>query len=277
MMHDCAVTERNVVFIDLPVIFDFELVDGGVPVPLEATLRRAARRDAARRRRRRRALVRHRALLRVPPAERVRRRTARVVLDVARHPQMFADGHRRSERAAADARPLDPRPAAGQGHRGPARRPAQRVPAPRRARIGRRIGSATPRRLADRARSTSARSSSTTSNGTTDAHDFGPGRMPGEPLFVPRAPRRGRGRRLGPPVVYDAPRDTSDVVILDAQDFTGARRDGHLPHASRSASTATGFRTAPPRRSRRAGARQAGVDIRRRLGTRSRTAGRPIA
>ncbi|UVT15874.1 MAG: carotenoid oxygenase family protein [Nitrospira sp.] len=56
---------------------------------------------------------------------------------------------------------------------------------------------------------------------TTEVHDYGPGRMTAEPVFVrkPGAVAEDEGWILS--YVYDPKRDLSDVVILDAQDFTG--------------------------------------------------------
>jgi carotenoid cleavage dioxygenase len=57
--------------------------------------------------------------------------------------------------------------------------------------------------------------------GTTEVHDYGPGRMTAEPVFVrkPGAVAEDEGWVLS--YVYDPKRDLSDVVILDAQDFAG--------------------------------------------------------
>ena len=56
---------------------------------------------------------------------------------------------------------------------------------------------------------------------TTEVHDYGPGRMTAEPVFVrkPGATAEDEGWILS--YVYDPQRDLSDVVILDAQDFAG--------------------------------------------------------
>jgi carotenoid cleavage dioxygenase-like enzyme len=53
----------------------------------------------------------------------------------------------------------------------------------------------------------------------SEIHDFGPGREPGEAVF---APADGGGEDHGylMTYVYDAARDTSDFVILAADDFT---------------------------------------------------------
>ena len=57
--------------------------------------------------------------------------------------------------------------------------------------------------------------------GTTEVHDYGPGRMTSEPVFVrkPGAAAEDEGWILS--YVYDPKRNLSDVVILDAQDFAG--------------------------------------------------------
>lgn len=57
--------------------------------------------------------------------------------------------------------------------------------------------------------------------GRVEVHDFGPGRVAGELVFVPRSPDAAEddGWLMG--FVYDATTDRSDLVILAAQDFTG--------------------------------------------------------
>ena len=57
--------------------------------------------------------------------------------------------------------------------------------------------------------------------GTTEVHDYGPGRMTSEPVFVrkPGAAVEDEGWVMS--CVYDFERHRSDVVILDAQDFAG--------------------------------------------------------
>lgn len=64
--------------------------------------------------------------------------------------------------------------------------------------------------------------------GTTETHRFGPGQAVGEFVFVPAGPaaEEDEGTLLG--LVYDAERDRSDVVVLDAQTLGEAARV-HLP------------------------------------------------
>jgi carotenoid cleavage dioxygenase len=56
--------------------------------------------------------------------------------------------------------------------------------------------------------------------GISEEHDFGAGRTPGEFVFVPSeaATSEDDGWLMG--YVYDAATDRSDLVILDAHEFT---------------------------------------------------------
>jgi len=53
--------------------------------------------------------------------------------------------------------------------------------------------------------------------GTSVDHNFGPGRVPGEMVFVPAASGEDAGWMVG--YVYDAARDRSDFVVLDASNI----------------------------------------------------------
>jgi len=57
--------------------------------------------------------------------------------------------------------------------------------------------------------------------GAAAAHDFGPGRRPGEAVMAPAAPGAGEDEGWVMCFVHDAARDGSDFVILDARDFSG--------------------------------------------------------
>ncbi|MHB1517869.1 MAG: carotenoid oxygenase family protein [Acidimicrobiales bacterium] len=57
--------------------------------------------------------------------------------------------------------------------------------------------------------------------GTTDVHHYGKNRVSLEPVFVPRNSDAAEDDGWVLSFVYDATTDTSDVVILAAQDFTG--------------------------------------------------------
>lgn len=68
-------------------------------------------------------------------------------------------------------------------------------------------------------------------SGTREVRDFGAGRHPGEFVFVPAHPdaAEDEGWLIG--LVVDKNQDITDLVILNAQDFTGpAQAIIHLPH-----------------------------------------------
>ena len=58
-------------------------------------------------------------------------------------------------------------------------------------------------------------------SGDVAVHDFGPGRAAMEPVFVPRDADAAEDDGWIMSVVYDAATDASELVLLDAQDFTG--------------------------------------------------------
>lgn len=67
--------------------------------------------------------------------------------------------------------------------------------------------------------------------GTRQVHEFGAGRHPGEFVFVPKAADapEGEGWLIG--LVIDLPNETTDLAIIDAMDFEGAPvASVRLPH-----------------------------------------------
>jgi carotenoid cleavage dioxygenase-like enzyme len=57
--------------------------------------------------------------------------------------------------------------------------------------------------------------------GTTEVHDYGPGRQTGELVFVPRSDDAAEDDGWLLSFVHDATVDRTDLVVLHAQDFTG--------------------------------------------------------
>jgi carotenoid cleavage dioxygenase len=69
-------------------------------------------------------------------------------------------------------------------------------------------------------------------DGTRALHDFGPGRLVSEFVFVPRHAQAAEGEGWLMGYVVDAPRGTSELVILDAQRFGSEPvASVHIPHA----------------------------------------------
>ena len=56
-------------------------------------------------------------------------------------------------------------------------------------------------------------------DGGSAIHDFGLGRIPAEPVFVPASAAAGEDEGWVLTYVYDAARNGSDFMILDAADF----------------------------------------------------------
>jgi carotenoid cleavage dioxygenase len=59
-------------------------------------------------------------------------------------------------------------------------------------------------------------------SGAVEEHSFGAGCVPGEGVFVPAGDDAGEDSGYVLAYVYDAGRDGSDLVILDASDFAAA-------------------------------------------------------
>jgi carotenoid cleavage dioxygenase len=59
-------------------------------------------------------------------------------------------------------------------------------------------------------------------SGRTERHDVGHGRSAGEPVFAAASPHRAEDDGWILSVVYDAGRDASDVIIIDARNFVAA-------------------------------------------------------
>ena len=80
--------------------------------------------------------------------------------------------------------------------------------------------------------------------GTSEAQTFGNGQSSGEGVFVPRSDDAAEDDGWVMSLVYDRATDRSDLVILDAQDFSGEPVAGSTYRsACPSASTATGCPT----------------------------------
>ncbi len=66
--------------------------------------------------------------------------------------------------------------------------------------------------------------------GTTEERAFAPDQSAGEAVFVPASPNAGEDEGWLLSLIYDGGRDASDLVILDATDFTGPEvARVHLP------------------------------------------------
>jgi carotenoid cleavage dioxygenase len=222
MVHDTHITETHAVLFDLPVLFDLEMAMGGVRLPYRWNDDYQARvgliplggtADQVRWFEVEPCYVFH-------PLNAHDLPDGRVVLDLVRHPRMFAadlygpnEGPPRLERWTID-------PAAGKVIEETLDDRGQEFPRHDERRLGRptRYGYAAafgagvehgPALKHDLAA------------GTTEEHHYGPGRATLEPVFVPRTPDAAEDDGWIMSYVHDATTDRTDVVILHAQDFTG--------------------------------------------------------
>jgi carotenoid cleavage dioxygenase len=226
MIHDFALTRTSVVFFDLPVVFDLDMVARGAPMPYRWDDDYGARvgimpRDGGD------ADV---SWFDVEPCYVFHPMNAyddgdSVVIDVVRHPTMFAksdvgpnDGGVPTldrwtvDRAAGKVREerLDDRgqefPRVNEALLMSQHRYGYAVEA-----VNTETGFDTTRILKHDLRA-----------GTTEAHDFGRAGHAGEFVFVPAgsATSEDDGYLMG--FVYDAAQDTSDFVVLDAHDVAAA-------------------------------------------------------
>jgi carotenoid cleavage dioxygenase len=240
MVHDFAITERNVVFFDLPVVFDLALV-GKQPFPF------AWRPDYG---------ARVGVMPRSGGNADVRwfdvelcyvyhplnafddmdgdGDDGHVVVDVVRHDTMFAD----DRYGPADRPPTLDRwtidTGAGKVVEERLDDHPQELPRMDERRLGRhhRYGYAPGFSLENGAGRVhfGGLLKHDLDRGVTEERNFGTGESAGEAVFVPASADAGEDEGWLLALVYNAPRDASDLVILDAADFTGPEvARVHLP------------------------------------------------
>jgi carotenoid cleavage dioxygenase len=221
MMHDFAITDRHVVFMDLPIVFDLELALAGT-MPYRWSDEYGARLG-----------VMPRGGTNVDvrwfeitscyvfhPLNAHEDDHGAIVLDVVRYPELWRGGSSASSATLyrwridltggrVSEQSLDDRP----------------IEFPRcderRIGLAHRYGYAVHTSKDPESNSGSALVKYDLRNEKSFAHEFGPGRMAAEPLFVPSSSDADEDEGWVMAYVYDASRDTSDLVILDAADFTG--------------------------------------------------------
>jgi len=219
MIHDFAITERHVIFMDLPIVFNLERAMSRQGFPYEWSDDYGARlgvmphgggsRDVR--------------WFEIAPCYVFHPLNAfedghRIVVDVARYDDLWRGGpdtfapaflHRWSIDLAAGAvgeQRLDDRPI--------------EFPRVDDRRVGRRhrYGYAVIN-VANVGEQSMQLVKYDLTTGAGTAHDFGSGCMPGEGVFVPAGDRAGEDEGYVLLYVYDTARDASDLVILDAAHF----------------------------------------------------------
>jgi carotenoid cleavage dioxygenase-like enzyme len=220
MIHDFAITDRHVVFMDLPVVFDLELaMAGAMPyrwsddygarvgvMPRGGTSAKVRWFDVAP------CYVFH-------PLNAYEDDDGTIIVDVVRYPELWRAGSSVGPPACLHRWRIDL--AEGRVKETPLDERAVEFPRldDRRTGLAHRYGYAVyTERGIDQGTGTSLIKYDLRA-GTSAVHDFGPGRVPSEPVFVPASSNAAEDEGWLLTYVYDATRDGSDLVILDAVDF----------------------------------------------------------
>jgi carotenoid cleavage dioxygenase len=223
MIHDFGVTATRVVFMDLPVVFDLQLVAQGYRMPFRWDDAHQARigvmpRDGGD------ADVRW---IEIEPCYVYHPLNAyddgeRIVMDVVRHERTFDTSRIGPEDAAAPVLcrwEIDP--GAGTLRSRVLDDRGQEFPRvdPRRECRRHRFGYAVQAKVDDNGGlGFGGLLKHDLLRGTSEAHDVGAGRAASEGVFVPAGEGEDEGYVLAP--VYDAARRASDVLVLDARNFS---------------------------------------------------------
>jgi carotenoid cleavage dioxygenase len=227
MIHDCAITQRFVVILDLPVTFSMRALIAGHGFPYRWNPAHPARvgllpRDGG---------ADDIIWCEAPPAYAFHVANAydqpdgTVALDLCVYEDMFGEGaqgpdarSRGLERWTVDpatrkvsVRTLDASP--------------QEFPRPDERRFGLpyryAYAMALPTETADQFVGATALYKHDLATGGRQVHDFGEGRYPGEFVFVPATQDSGEDEGWLMGLVVDLPAETTDLVILDAARFNG--------------------------------------------------------
>lgn len=231
MVHDCMITHRYFIVLDLPVVFDAALAEAGFSLPYRWTPAYGARVGLLPREGAAEQISWHEVepCFVFHPMNAYEDEQGRVVLDVVRHSKMFAnDRLGPSEGESSLTRwIIDPRKTRVSEHCLDDR--PQEFPrfderlTGKPYRYGYCVGEGLDTGLGGLRKHDLLRQ-------TTESHHQGAHRSFMEPVFVPRSSQSGEDDGWILAYVYDQSTDRSDVTILDAADFSAAPvATVHLP------------------------------------------------
>jgi carotenoid cleavage dioxygenase len=228
MIHDCMITRSYVIILDLPVTFSMKRLLAGQTFPYAWNPEHKARVGLLPREGRNDDVI----WCEVEPCQvfhpcnGFELADGRVVLDVCAHDSMFASSTQGpdSKRVPFERWTIDP--LARRVERKVIDAEPQEFPRPNEALIGKPYRYAYAMALPGRGEHFTGEANRLFKHdletGTRQVHDFGPRRIPGEFVLVAKAGAvaEDEGWLLG--YVVDLARQTTDLVILDAQRFEGA-------------------------------------------------------
>jgi carotenoid cleavage dioxygenase len=237
MIHDCMITKNYVIVMDLPVTFSMAALVSGDSFPYRWNPKHKARIGLLPREGSGEdtiwcdidpCYIFH-------PANAFETEDGKVVMDACVHATMFASGATGPDSPVTPFERLTIDPVAKRVTRKVIDQAPQEFPRPDERRIGKPYRYAycvaLPEDQRNSFQSATRIFKHDLQKGTREVRDFGEGRMPGEFVFIPKQAdsEENEGWLMG--YVINTRNDTTDLVILDAQDFTGkARATVTIPH-----------------------------------------------
>ena len=237
MIHDCMITKNYIIILDLPCTFSMKALIAGQPFPYRWNPEHKARVGLLPRNGKgseaiwcdvEPCYVFH-------PCNGFETPDGKVVLDVCAHDQMFRPNANGPDSARVPFERWTIDPAVQRVERVVIDDDSQEFPRPNEALIGKPYRYAYTVALPDGFDAAAPHQTKLFKHdldaGTRQVHDFGAGRIPGEFVFVAKADPQTEddGWLMG--YVVDTDSDTTDLIILNANDFTGpARAIITIPH-----------------------------------------------
>jgi carotenoid cleavage dioxygenase len=236
MIHDCMITKNYVIILDMPVTFSMKRLLSGYGFPYAWNPEHQARVGLLPREGKSDDViwctidpcyVFH-------PANGFETPDGKVILDVCAHDSMFAESTKGPDSHSVPFERWTIDPKAKTVTRKVIDEDAQEFPRPNEALLGKPYRYAYTVSLAHENAFVGASTrvfKHDLDTGKRQVHDFGPGRVPGEFVFVAKANARAEddGWLIG--YVIDTTNETTDLVILDAANFEGAPQAAiTIPH-----------------------------------------------
>lgn len=227
-IHDCMITKSYVIVMDLPVTFSMAALVAGESFPYRWNPKHAARIGLLPREGKGSDIIwcDIEPCYIFHPANAYETADGKVIMDAAVHADMFADGAMGPDSQKTPFERLTIDPVAKKVTRKVIDATSQEFPRPDERRMGKPYRYAYTMALPEDRDPAFLGDSRLFKHdleaGTRETHDFGEGKMPGEFVFVPASATSAEDEGWLVGFVIDAEKKTTDFVILDARNFTGA-------------------------------------------------------
>ena len=227
-IHDCMITKTYVIIMDLPVTFSMASLVAGETFPYRWNAKHAARIGLLPREGKGSDIIwcDIEPCYIFHPANAYETEDGKVIMDAAVHADMFADGAMGPDSNQTPFERLTIDPVAKRVTRKVIDATSQEFPRPDERRMGKpyryAYTMALPENRDPAFLGDSRLFKHDLETGKRETHDFGEGKMPGEFVFVPASPTSAEDEGWLVGFVIDTNTKTTDFVILDARNFTGA-------------------------------------------------------